>query len=280
MIIDVRNSIIGKDDVFGYNLVRTNINDELSISYFNIDSCIDTMATSKVIYSDIETIQYLLEHDGHKVDLDIKTSALSVANKPDDEESNSELIGTAIKFLQELDRPQDARELLLKSKSRIQSTIYERYLAFYKHFPNKPEVLYDKLVELSSKNIKAFKQFKLRVEFADPDIPLRKLADALFPIDSEFTPQEILDNLNKIYSHLGWSKVNESTTTAIQVLRSLYKVKPIRRRTKQGLPLHLIMGHHPHPEEIEAKAAPKAKSINARNKPERVEGSKARMRDT
>ena len=119
-VLDVRNAIIGREDVFGYNLVRTNINDEIVVSYFNIDSCIDTMNTAKFLYSDSHTMENELKIEGHIIDANIKESTTSVATFVEDE-SKADLIFVAINRLRELAKPQDVLNLILESKSKVQT---------------------------------------------------------------------------------------------------------------------------------------------------------------
>ncbi|SDN13252.1 hypothetical protein SAMN05421813_1466 [Daejeonella rubra] len=234
-LIKVRELIIGTTDVLQYNFVRTNLNNEFVVSYFNIDACVENMETAKVLYTDRYTLHQWLLISGHNVTWNFTLSDTYVDDKPSNfDEAKQEQVEVSLAKLQELVDPKDVLRLIMTSESGHQTEIFNRYQALSGYFENKEELI-NNLKELSEQNATAFNNFKDAYKFAYDTTGFKDLIMELFPEGSKHNKSQIMEGLNQAYSKTGLHTIS-SMTTAVKTLNKYFKVKKDKRNYIDGLP--------------------------------------------
>lgn len=243
-ILDVRKLIIEKDDVIGYSLVRTNIKGELVHAYFNIDACIDTMNTAKVLYSDQYALEHFLKIEFNKVEYNTVDSSTKVLLKvPIDKEAQQEQLNIAIDAIRNINNPRHIVTLINNSRSAFQTKFYQRYHELCNDFEDK-EMLIKYLVDFAFKNETAYKNLKNTIKFKNDNSLLKRCVLEEFPIGSVHNSKEIKQKLNNAFALASMHEVINTETNAVKKLNQFFKTSKNKRKLKEGLPTHKIIGLH------------------------------------
>ena len=242
-MIAVRNLVVGKSDILGYNLVRTTITGELRCSYFNVDACLDTMHTTKVLYSNLEDLPNRLTAEGHLITSDVVDSSTAVLTLARDQISKIKDINFAIEALRNLNLPSDISRLLPESNSKFQTQLYTRFKELYRFVDDKETLLHN-LYVLSQKNVKAYDNYVQKVSFICDETPFKKAIIESFPIGSVYNSTQILAQLNKANALSGLQFLESSNTKAVQILGNFIQLKKNKRKLIDDNPSFTIVGFY------------------------------------
>ena len=222
----IRDLIITHTTKDGHRYVRKRRypNDELVVSYLNIDAYLEAMRVRKDLYGHYMQLPYLLEMEGHTVVREIADYEVNLFDrKADKNKSKRELVTKVISIIRE--NKSDLESLL---RSRDLAAIQKAYIRAY--LDNRTYIDNEQLLKLLEQTGVSRDSRKLNnllfaafyVSLAGSELYKRTVRYNI-DIGELLTKDELLIRWNKILSESGLQHVLKSTTKAVHLTRLHFK---------------------------------------------------------
>ncbi|QEK52816.1 hypothetical protein FYC62_14950 [Pedobacter aquae] len=233
-MLDIHSAVIDNGGYKGFKLIRRNIENEINISYFNIDSYLEHQKTQYEEHASYNSflkslsnsfsVLHVLNLQSHHEFSKVKESNLDV----------DQSIKTAIENLQNITTDNEAYYLSVKAEDNIQKKVYFIYDKLSKFYYEK-ETLLDKIAEVAKKNSKAFNILKSEVTHKSlpPYHPLKKFIFEYFKEGVIYKSSEILELLNKVHALASTNhKKIDSELKAVEIFNCYFET--VRKKYNNG----------------------------------------------
>jgi hypothetical protein len=222
----LHDTLVEVSTAIGKRTVRNDINNEIAISYLNIDGILEEQRVLH-IYShpghllellkeehDVEYIENNWEFSGNEFD--------TVISK-----TKTEYKLAAIENLKALDES-DTRgfyDLKLNPGTSEKQEVYDQYEYLIDKIDKNSAIAIIEKMSLQRDN-KEWKNLQVAIAFMIDDTPFKRDILSAFPLGQRFTDDEIYDKLNKIYSyHKNDASRISTPRNAVTIFNQFFEVK-------------------------------------------------------
>ena len=245
--VQVTKQLMKALDDIGNRFVKYRKKDkEPKISYLNVDSFFESTSTRQELYQDYDTLSDTLKSAGHKVVTEKKRSSIVVDKVDLDTADKKQQVKEIMDFLRTNPQDSDILELLTTGRNtHLQKRIAGEYLKLRTFIEG--DQLLDFFEEAAI--IRDNKKFENLIRSAyftimAPGSLYKSRMDKYFNTGKPLTRGEILKRLQLVYNELGIPGKLASETKAIRLLKTCYKISPIRKTASKEA-MFMVKSYNP-----------------------------------